>query len=232
SKRAQRESTELFQSRYVTQLTKGGQVPLVADGVVAEIRTNGLIVYVPAFGLRGPVRLRDAEGRIKIPRSTLSGNAADVNDFIDGCSDFAAHAARLEVRLPLNVPVFQLAGGPVLSFALFDRVRVSLRVLETSRRRPPVYLSLVSRASSTGPMRAYRSSLPSVDRPLPKKKLESEVPVVAALEVPATAAAAAAAAVASDKKLGGKSGGGCYEVLEKFSQMSLLETTCDVQNLL
>ncbi|KAJ2500141.1 hypothetical protein IWW47_003268, partial [Coemansia sp. RSA 2052] len=161
SKRAQRESTELFQSRYVMQSTAGvEQQHLIADGVVAEIRTNGLIVYVPKFGLRGPVHLRDSSGQIKLAVSVLSGNARDSDSFIDGCSEFTADTKQLSIRLPMNVPVFQL-GSQVLRFSMFDHVRVSLRVLETRRRRPPVYLTLVSRASSkANDMRAYRSSLP------------------------------------------------------------------------
>ncbi|KAJ2867726.1 hypothetical protein GGH94_000600 [Coemansia aciculifera] len=227
SKRAQRESTELFQSRYVMQRTVGsGQKHLIADGVVAEIRTNGLIVYVPKFGLRGPVHLRDSSGQIKLAFSVLSGNASDSDSFIEGCSEFAADTKQLSIRLPINVPVFQL-GSQVLRFSVFDHVRVSLRVLETRRRRPPVYLTLVSRASSSASaMRAYKSTL--LDK---------------ALRVSAASSSAAASSAASKKasdsenilSTGEKSTTGkssdYYSVLERFGEMSLFETHCDVQTL-
>ncbi|KAJ2742037.1 hypothetical protein GGI20_004768 [Coemansia sp. BCRC 34301] len=234
SKRAQRESTELFQSRYVAQRTMGAkQQHLVADGVVAEIRTNGLIVYVPKFGLRGPVHLRDSSGQIKLAVSVLSGNASDSDSYIDGCTEFTADTKQLSIRLPMNVPVFQLSSH-VLRFSVFDHVRVSLRVLETRRRRPPVYLTLVSRASSkANDMRAYRSSLPSLDKTF-------RVLAAAGSERPAGKSASvsvASSSVDAEKPLqsaelkADKTGSNYYSILEKFGEMSLLEARCDVQAL-
>ncbi|KAJ2734872.1 hypothetical protein IW152_001982 [Coemansia sp. BCRC 34962] len=233
SKRAQRESTELFQSRYVMQRTVGsGQEHLIAEGIVAEIRTNGLIVYVPKFGLRGPVHLRDSSGQIKLALSVLSGNERDSDSFIEGCSEFMADTKQLSIRLPMNVPVFQL-GSQVLRFSVFDHVRVSLRVLETKRRRPPVYLTLVSRASSkANDMRAYRSTLPSLDKTFrisaaanstgSARKQTSEAETVASTVSSKTAV--------DERPIAGKSSDS-YSVLQRFGEMSLFETHCDVQTL-
>ncbi|KAJ2578088.1 hypothetical protein GGH95_003453 [Coemansia sp. RSA 1836] len=140
---------------------------LIADGVVAEIRTNGLIVYVPKFGLRGPVHLRDSSGQIKLAVSVLSGSARDSDSFIDGCSEFTADTKQLSIRLPMNVPVFQL-GSQVLRFSMFDH---AAEIVELA------------------------------------KSAESEKPK-------------------TDKK-----SSDYYSVLEKFGDMSLLETHCDVQTL-
>ncbi|KAJ2834731.1 hypothetical protein FBU31_001736 [Coemansia sp. 'formosensis'] len=235
SKRAQRESTELFQSRYVVQRTVGsGQEHLIADGVVAEIRTNGLIVYVPKFGLRGPVHLRDSSGQIKLALSVLSGNARDSDSFIEGCSEFVADTKQLSIRLPMNVPVFQL-GNQVLRFSVFDHVRVSLRVLETKRRRPPVYLTLVSRASSSAnDMRAYRSTLPSLDKTFrvsaasnSANKKASNTGNTSSTASPTTTTTTT---TTGEKLTTGKSSD-YYSVLERFGEMSLFETHCDVQTL-
>ncbi|KAJ1882529.1 hypothetical protein LPJ71_010123, partial [Coemansia sp. S17] len=233
SKRAQRESTELFQSRYVMQKTVGsGQQHLIADGVVAEIRTNGLIVYVPRFGLRGPVHLRDSSGQIKLALSVLSGDASDSDSFIEGCSEFAVDTKQLSIRLPIDVPVFQL-GSHVLRFSVFDHVRVSLRVLETRRRRPPVYLTLVSRASSrANGMRADKSTLP-----LPDKKLRASAASSSASSASKKASdsenissTASSKTTVGENRATGKSSD-YYSVLERFGEMSLFETHCDVQTL-
>ncbi|KAJ2612299.1 hypothetical protein EV177_003065 [Coemansia sp. RSA 1804] len=267
SKVAQRESTELFQSRFVAQKTQKeeGQdsQPLVADGVVAEVRTNGLIVYVPRFGLRGPVHLRDkATGKIQLPLSTLSGKPGDVDKIIDGCTEFVAESDRLSIRLPINVPVFHLDDHHRLFFAVFDHVRVMLRVLETRRRRAPVYLTLVSQAwgaasggaGALGGSRAYRSSLPSLEK---KFRISAANPAVLARSgrkskptpsenepcqsgTPEDTLGDNGETAASSK--GGKSkgksrsksaryAGGAYDVLEKFSEMSLLETRREPQRL-
>ncbi|KAJ2346832.1 hypothetical protein GGH91_002070, partial [Coemansia sp. RSA 2671] len=233
SKRAQRESTELFQSRYVVQRTVGsGQEHLIAEGVVAEIRTNGLIVYVPKFGLRGPVHLRDSSGQIKLPLSVLSGNERDSDSFIEGCSEFTADTKQLSIRLPMNVPVFQL-GSQVLRFSVFDHVRVSLRVLETKRRRPPVYLTLVSRASSkANDMRAYRSTLPSLDKTF---RVSAAAGSAGSARKKASEAENATSSVSSRTTVNGRpivgKSSDSYSVLQKFGEMSLFETHCDVQTL-
>ncbi|KAJ2802409.1 hypothetical protein H4R20_003290 [Coemansia guatemalensis] len=231
SKLAQREATELFQSRYVAQKTADGQ-SLVADGVVAEVRTNGLIVYVPRFGLRGPVRLRDTAGQIRLPLSALTGSARDIDRFVDGCSDFAAETSSLSMRLPMNAPVFHL-GSPVLRFAVFDRVKVALRVLETRRRRAPVFLTLVSRgAVGAAEAKAYRSTLAPLDRTLRvsaagRQKVENSKDSSSARSDDATVLRPSQ----SDTADPANRERDFYAVLDKFRAMSILETKCDVQKL-
>ncbi|KAJ1950293.1 hypothetical protein FBU59_000747, partial [Linderina macrospora] len=219
SKFAQRESTELFQSRYVSQVISS-QDYLVADGVVAELRTNGLIVYVPQFGIRGPVHLRDKSGAVKIPMSVLSGNPRDMETFIDGCTEFETEADKLSFRLPINVPVFQL-GSSTMKFAVFDHVKVCLRVLETRRRRPPVYLTLVSqaavRAVSKKPVYRAKNKVDDKKPSKPQARDNSAAPL------PATPPQRR-----KDKK--GKNPAEYYSVLEKFSHMSLLETSAGIQD--
>ncbi|KAJ1957444.1 hypothetical protein EC988_000830, partial [Linderina pennispora] len=232
SKFAQRESTELFQSRYVSQIINQ-QEYLVADGVVAEVRTNGLIVYVPKYGIRGPVHLKDKSGAIKIPLSVLTGKPRDMETAIDGCTDFEAEADKLSVRLPINVPVFHL-GSATMTFAVFDHVKVCLRVLETRRRRPPVYLTLVSQAAvqAIGKQPAYRSNTLGIDKKLGNslvpvwsaKKKEKPVP-------PPAAAISASVGTPKRKDKKGKTTAEYYSVLAKFSQLSLLETFADVQQI-
>ncbi|KAJ2168726.1 hypothetical protein IW139_000438 [Coemansia sp. RSA 353] len=224
SKLAQRESTELFQSRYIAQLSGDGQ-HVVADGVVAEVRTNGLIVFVPKFGIRGPVHLRDKTGHIRLPLSTLTGRPRDADTHIDGCSDFSADAGRLSIRLPIDAPAFHLGGGANVAFSVFDHVTVLLRVLETRRRRAPVYMTLVSRASSN--IRAYRSTLAPLDRTFR----------VSAARPTADQDAEPAEPKGPSKTTGVQKPGPAkpspdyYSVLEKFGQLSLLETTHAAQML-
>ncbi|KAJ1792262.1 hypothetical protein LPJ59_004866, partial [Coemansia sp. RSA 2399] len=244
SKLAQRESTELFQSRYVAQQTQHGRNQLVADGVVAEVRTNGLIVYVPRFGLRGPVHLRDkTTGHVQMPLSALSGKPSDVDKIIEGCSEFVADADRLSIRLPINVPAFHLGSSQMLTFAVFDHVKVMLRVLETRRRRAPVYLTLVSQAHAGG-ARAYRSSLPSLEKTfrisaannvLLGKSGTGRLTEMADHEDKVIGKSAAAEDAVEETASKGDKGkrknkyAAAYKVLEKFSEMSLLETRSESQ---
>ncbi|KAJ2501426.1 hypothetical protein GGH96_001949 [Coemansia sp. RSA 1972] len=231
SKLAQRESTELFQSRYIAQLSGDGQ-HVVADGVVAEVRTNGLIVFVPKFGIRGPVHLRDKTGRIRLPLSTLTGRPRDADTHIDGCSDFSADAGRLAIRLPIDAPAFHLGGGANVAFSVFDHVTVLLRVLETRRRRAPVYMTLVSRASSN--VRAYRSTLAPLDRTF---RVSAARPTADQGARPTADQGAEPAKPKGPAKTDVQKPGPTkpsadyYSVLEKFGQLSLLETECASQML-
>ncbi|KAJ2355925.1 hypothetical protein IWW50_002750 [Coemansia erecta] len=240
SKVAQRESTELFQSRYISQLTDGGQ-HVVADGVVAEVRTNGLIVFVPRFGIRGPVHLRDATGRIRLPQSVLTGKPADADTHIDGCAEFRADAGRLAIRLPISAPAFHLGSADVV-FSVFDHVTVLLRVLPTRRRRAPVYLTLVSRAAASG--RAYRSTLAPLDRTFRVSAAArqnsgkgskaqqpgiQQQPDIQQQQQQQQQPGEAGAGARKPKPNPKKAPVDYYAVLEKFGQMSLLESKCEAQ---
>ncbi|KAJ1725223.1 hypothetical protein LPJ53_000552 [Coemansia erecta] len=214
SKLAQRESAELFQSRYVAQ--KAGHEPLVCDGVVAEIRTNGLIVYVPQLGLRGPVHLRDAlKERIKLPLSAITARVADADELVDGCEGFSVEPTSLSIHLPSSRP-----GERVLSFSTFDHVRVLVRVQDSGRRRPQVYLTIVGRPyskSSKQPLSAKSKNGSVAGRQQGGGWAEELV------ADPADAPRCAVASLGADSHF--------YAVVEKFAALSVLETSCDIQQL-
>ncbi len=66
SKQAQRDCTELFEALYFKTRTD------VQDAVIYNIKSNGLLVIVPKYGLRGIVYLRDKAGNITLPVNALS----------------------------------------------------------------------------------------------------------------------------------------------------------------
>lgn len=221
SKQAQRESTELFQSRYVMQHSDR---ELVADGVIAEIRTHGFIVYVPKLGLRGPVNLQDSKsGDIKLPLSVITGNRRDVDKLVEGCSQFTADAQKLSLRLPMDVPVFHLK-SETLNFAIFDHVRVALCVLATRRRRPPVFMKLMGRPME----KAYRSTLPSLDKvfrisasSMKQQDKKDDADVEEGVGVDTSVVEPQAQALPRKKK---KAKVDLYAVITKFQELSVLET--------
>ena len=45
---------------------------VTAEGVVANLRENGFVVYVPRFGIRGPVYLRDSDGHVQMDPTLLN----------------------------------------------------------------------------------------------------------------------------------------------------------------
>ncbi|XP_041372546.1 LOW QUALITY PROTEIN: DIS3-like exonuclease 1 [Gigantopelta aegis] len=60
---AQRDSQELFQSLFFRDKSPDDET-CVVDAVIFQLRTNGMLVYIPRYGIKGPVYLRDKEGLV------------------------------------------------------------------------------------------------------------------------------------------------------------------------
>ncbi|CAO3635100.1 unnamed protein product [Cunninghamella echinulata] len=134
SKFAQRDSTELFQSLYVLQKTVDGK-PLLENGTICEIRTNGFYVYVPSLGLKGPVFLLDKDGNAIVPMSLISGKNKKDDEYIANCTVESNHPTQISVQSP-HLP------HPI-KFNLFDQVRVQLKLRESHAHRHMVFMTLV-----------------------------------------------------------------------------------------
>ncbi|XP_033842613.1 DIS3-like exonuclease 1 isoform X1 [Periophthalmus magnuspinnatus] len=61
---AQRLSTELFQCLFFRERDPESDPSCVSDAVIYAIRDNGLLVFVPQYGVKGPVYLRSREGEV------------------------------------------------------------------------------------------------------------------------------------------------------------------------
>jgi DIS3-like exonuclease 1 len=168
SKLAQKDSTELFQTLYVLQKTRnpaaienGGDdpeaedLPFMETGIVSEIRENGFFVFVPRFGIRGPVYLKEKSGEISIPLSALkqSGAAAAAaggNDHlvtISGCEMDTDLMTQISVKVPPQALGSHAASLPNIStlvqFRLFDKVKVALRLKKSLAHRHTIYMTLI-----------------------------------------------------------------------------------------
>jgi DIS3-like exonuclease 1 len=138
SKQAQRDSTELFEALYFK-----GMLVLInnlhldknetQDAIIYNIKANGCIVFIPKYGMRGSIYLRDKFGNLLIPPNALSlspgmytSNVA-VNDYT-----FEDDTQRI---------VLQTSKGP-LYVELFDHLNVKIVVQESRAHRPPIRLML------------------------------------------------------------------------------------------
>ncbi|XP_042370587.1 DIS3-like exonuclease 1 [Plectropomus leopardus] len=64
AQRAQKLSTELFQCLYFKERDPQTDQRCVADAVIYSIRDNGVLVFVPEYGVKGPVYLKNREGQV------------------------------------------------------------------------------------------------------------------------------------------------------------------------
>ncbi|KAG0301344.1 DIS3 mitotic control [Dissophora globulifera] len=181
SKMAQKDSTELFQTLYILQKTQPSaaddetgteleDVPFVETGIISEIRENGFFVFVPRFGIKGPVYLKEKSGDISVPLSVLK--AGRVPSTIGG-SDHLAMVSGCEMdsdnltQITLKVPAQALASHPpglssTIQFRLFDKVKVALRLKKSYAHRHSIYMTLIGHhqdSATATPVKAHSSRL-------------------------------------------------------------------------
>ncbi|XP_010570392.1 PREDICTED: DIS3-like exonuclease 1 isoform X2 [Haliaeetus leucocephalus] len=64
AQRAQKQSTKLFRCMYFKDTTTETEERCIADGVIYSIRTNGVLVFVPRYGIKGPAYMKNKEGLV------------------------------------------------------------------------------------------------------------------------------------------------------------------------
>ncbi|XP_057699740.1 DIS3-like exonuclease 1 isoform X1 [Corythoichthys intestinalis] len=64
AQQAQKLSTELFQCLYFKDRDPGTDPCCVTDAVIYAIRDNGVLAFVPLYGIKGPVYLKNREGLV------------------------------------------------------------------------------------------------------------------------------------------------------------------------
>ncbi|XP_064191621.1 DIS3-like exonuclease 1 [Anguilla rostrata] len=64
AQQAQKQSTELFQCLYFKDKDPDKDERCVANAVVYAVRANGLLVFIPQYGVKGPVYLKNREGQV------------------------------------------------------------------------------------------------------------------------------------------------------------------------
>jgi hypothetical protein len=129
AKQVQRDSTDLFEVLYFRE-----HPDVVEDSVVFSFRKNGFLVYIPKFGLKSPVNLRDNEGKLLIP---LDANGAD------GVTDF-------EILTDANRMLVKTSRGGSNYVDALDHVSVRIRVQESRAHLPPLKFDLVKFGAKSG----------------------------------------------------------------------------------
>ncbi|XP_027997686.2 DIS3-like exonuclease 1 isoform X2 [Eptesicus fuscus] len=61
---SQKQSTELFQCMYFKDKDQETEERCIADGVIYSIRTNGVLVFIPRFGIKGAAYLKNRDGLV------------------------------------------------------------------------------------------------------------------------------------------------------------------------
>lgn len=164
SKLAQKDSTELFQTLYILQKTRrpgqedndndndDEEVPFTETGIISEIRENGFFVFVPRFGIKGPVYLKEKSGDISVPLSALrepvatatsSGQNKDHLTLIHGCQMDTDLMTQISVKVPQEALTAHKGLAKTIQLRLFDKVKVALRLKKSHAHRHSIYMTLI-----------------------------------------------------------------------------------------
>ncbi|XP_070618176.1 DIS3-like exonuclease 1 isoform X2 [Erythrolamprus reginae] len=107
----QKESTGLFQCMFFNDKSPTREEQRSADGVIYSIRTNGVLVYVPRYGIKGAAYLRNKEGLV-------------ISCPTEGSYEWQPGSLQ---RFPSKITATPTVGKPV-TLNLFDHVTVKISV--------------------------------------------------------------------------------------------------------
>jgi len=103
---AQKESVDLFQSIFFQDLPEDDD-RRICDAVIFSLRANGVLVFVPRYGLKGPVYLKDKTGQVITP-------AVKGDSVVFGPGQLTRHEYHITVR----------NNSGSFDFRLFDHTQV------------------------------------------------------------------------------------------------------------
>ncbi|XP_052794965.1 DIS3-like exonuclease 1 [Mya arenaria] len=125
SQYAQRESQELFQCLFFRgRGTEDDQC--VVDAVIFQLRVNGVLVFVPRYGIKGPVYLRSKQGEV-------------VHVGEDGAVEWTAGQV---IKMTTHVMVDSVLGQQ--KYDLLDHITVKLSLQDSWAHASSLRLELVS----------------------------------------------------------------------------------------
>ncbi|XP_040081758.1 DIS3-like exonuclease 1 isoform X3 [Oryx dammah] len=124
---SQKQSTELFQCMYFKDKDPETEERCISDGVIYSIRTNGVLVFIPRFGIKGAAYLRNKDGLV-------------VSCGPDGHSEWKPGSLqRFQNKITSTT-----TEGESVTFHLFDHVTVRLSVQTSRCHSDTIRLEIIS----------------------------------------------------------------------------------------
>ncbi|KAM9585745.1 DIS3-like exonuclease 1 isoform 1-T1 [Trichechus inunguis] len=124
---SQKQSTELFQCMYFKDRDPETEERCISDGVVYSIRTNGVLVFIPRFGIKGAAYLKNKDGLV------LSCGPDSRSEWKPG-----------SLQRFQNKITSATTGGDSLTFHLFDHVTVRISVQTSRCHSDTIRLEIIS----------------------------------------------------------------------------------------
>ncbi|XP_067105156.1 DIS3-like exonuclease 1 isoform X1 [Osmerus mordax] len=143
AQRAQKQSTELFQCLYFRDKDPQTDPGCLSDAIIYAIRANGMLVFVPQYGLKGAVYVRSREGLVLRLRK-------------DGGCEWDSGSVH---RYPDHISTSTSSGTS--TFQLFNHITVRISVQASRCHSDSLHLEVVSN-------KPHQPSQPQPSQPQPK----------------------------------------------------------------
>ncbi|XP_047592556.1 DIS3-like exonuclease 1 isoform X3 [Lutra lutra] len=124
---SQKQSTELFQCMYFKDKDPENEARCISDGVIYSIRTNGILVFIPRFGIKGAAYLRNKDGLV-----------------ISCGSDSRSEWKPGSLQRFQNKITSTTTSGESVTFHLFDHVTVRISVQASRCHSDTIRLEIIS----------------------------------------------------------------------------------------
>ncbi|XP_012865360.1 PREDICTED: DIS3-like exonuclease 1 [Dipodomys ordii] len=124
---SQKQSTELFQCMYFKDKDPDTEARCIADGVIYSIRTNGVLVFIPRFGIKGAAYLKNKDGLV-------------ISCGLDSRSEWKPGSLQRCQNKITSTPT----GGDPVTFHLFDHVTVRISVQALRCHSDTIRLEIIS----------------------------------------------------------------------------------------
>ncbi|XP_054128682.1 DIS3-like exonuclease 1 isoform X2 [Melozone crissalis] len=208
AQRAQKQSTELFQCMYFRDRSAESDERCVADGVIYSIRTNGVLVFVPRYGIKGAAYMKNKEGLV------ISCQGAGSCQWKPGCLHRSQHKITSTT-----------ATGDSMTLSLFDHITVRILVQSSRCHAETIKLEIISNTPHhTADTEAAQRSLHGV-----KSELVKEVSQSAEEAQRAQDRARLEVMDEESREFCQTKGPSLYQLLEEIRELALLDVTEDIR---
>ncbi|KAM6304566.1 DIS3-like exonuclease 1 [Podargus strigoides] len=208
AQRAQKQSTELFQCMYFKDKAPDTDERCIADGVIYSIRTNGVLVFVPRYGIKGAAYMKNKEGLVISCQGERS------------CEWKPGSLHRFQHKITSTTTT-----GESVTLSLFDHITVKILVQTSRCHADTIKLEIMRNAPyETSATEVSQKNLHVVKSDLVKAVSQSAEAAQRAQEQ------ATAEVIDQDyQKYCQTKGASLYQMLEEIRDLALLDVTADIR---
>ncbi|XP_029870144.1 DIS3-like exonuclease 1 isoform X3 [Aquila chrysaetos chrysaetos] len=207
AQRAQKQSTKLFWCMYFKDTTTETEERCIADGVIYSIRTNGVLVFVPRYGIKGAAYVKNKEGLV----ISCQGDRS--------CEWKPGSLHRFQNKITSTTTT-----GESVTLSLFDHITVKIHVQTSRCHADTIKLEIIRNTP-------YQTSDTEVSQHFHVVKSDLAEEVSQSAEAAQHAQEKAGVEVIDEdyREYCQTKGASLYQLLEEIKDLALLDVSADIR---